>query len=422
MALLILPMPAVNWYPIQYNDLMALTIGMDLLAASLSVIRSPLGRTSLLLLTAVGIAVAWGREAAWNMPPRIRWQVGWWAALTVLFSSLLNWGILALLPRLGLSFGALGIGQFGLNLLTILVLLAAAAAHKIPSRRGWVASTPASLKKIMLAAWLVQAFIYILAVYSLYFAPFNLQTTHLAVPAPHLLLNRPLRILQISDLHIERLTPREEKALVQVQELQPDLIVLTGDYLNLDYLEDPLSLAEARRFLSQLHAPYGTFAVSGTVDSPRLMDLLFTGIPITVLHDQIHTIALPGENLHLVGVSFADPTRDGQVLTNLVEQVPNQDFSLLLYHTPDLAETAAALGIDLYLAGHTHGGQVRLPLYGAVVTFSSYGKRFEAGAYTLDHTQLYVSRGLGMEGFGMPRIRFLCPPELVLVEIGNPKP
>jgi predicted MPP superfamily phosphohydrolase len=78
---------------------------------------------------------------------------------------------------------------------------------------------------------------------------------------------------------------------------------------------------------------------------------------------------------------------------------------------------AARAGVDLFLAGHTHGGQIRLPLIGAVVTSSIYWKRYEMGLYTQGHTWLYVSRGIGMEGLGAPRARFLCPPEIELFEL-----
>jgi hypothetical protein len=92
-----------------------------------------------------------------------------------------------------------------------------------------------------------------------------------------------------------------------------------------------------------------------------------------------------------------------------------------LYHSPDLAEAAAQAGVDLYLAGHTHGGQVRLPGWGALVTMSAYGKRFEAGQYRLGPTTLYVSRGIGLEGLRLPRVRFLCPPEIVSIQLSAPK-
>ena len=90
-------------------------------------------------------------------------------------------------------------------------------------------------------------------------------------------------------------------------------------------------------------------------------------------------------------------------------------FTVLLYHSPDLFPPAAELGIDLHLAGHTHGGQLRLPLFGAIVTSSAFWKRYEAGLYRRDGATLYVSRGIGVEGKGAPRARFLAPPEVVLV-------
>jgi hypothetical protein len=80
---------------------------------------------------------------------------------------------------------------------------------------------------------------------------------------------------------------------------------------------------------------------------------------------------------------------------------------------PEVSE----LGVDLYLCGHTHGGQVRLPLYGAMLTSSQLGKRYEMGHYQQGRTNLYVSRGVGLEGLGAPRIRFLSPPEITLVTL-----
>ena len=93
-----------------------------------------------------------------------------------------------------------------------------------------------------------------------------------------------------------------------------------------------------------------------------------------------------------------------------------EGFNLLLYHSPDLAPNASRNGIDLQLSGHTHGGQVRLPVIGALYTGSLYGKRFEAGRYLVNGMTLYTSRGLGMEGAIAPRVRLLCRPEIILWE------
>jgi predicted MPP superfamily phosphohydrolase len=96
-------------------------------------------------------------------------------------------------------------------------------------------------------------------------------------------------------------------------------------------------------------------------------------------------------------------------------------LTVLLYHSPDLVQEAAAHKIDLYLGGHTHGGQLRLPFYGAIVTMSKYGKRYEAGLFQEGATKMYISRGIGFEGLGLPRARFLCLPEIVNVELTGTK-
>jgi predicted MPP superfamily phosphohydrolase len=105
------------------------------------------------------------------------------------------------------------------------------------------------------------------------------------------------------------------------------------------------------------------------------------------------------------------------MVRRLPASFPDDPYRLLLFHTPDQIEVAAQSGIDLYLAGHTHGGQVRIPIYGAVITASVYYKKYEAGLYQVGNTTLYVSRGIGMEGDIAPRVRFLAPPEVVVIDL-----
>ena len=167
-----------------------------------------------------------------------------------------------------------------------------------------------------------------------------------------------------------------------------------------------------------MSAPYGVYAVSGTVDTPKVLKDLFSDLEIVLLRDQVHRLTFEGGEFYLMGVSNLRRSRDKAAFQRLMAQMPEDAYTILLYHTPDLAEEAAEAGVDLYLAGHTHGGQVRLPLYGALVTFSVYGKKFESGLYEINQTRLYVSRGLGMEGLNLPRVRFLCPPEIVLINLG----
>ena len=330
----------------------------------------------------------------------------------LLLCSLLDWGLIGALPLLGLSYGPVWPGVFLFGIVRILLLLITALVLKMPlSRVGRLLTVVATV--------LFQVGVFALAYDSFYIEPFRLTVTRLPIHAPAFLPGRDLRILQISDLHVERITQREQEVLVQAESLQPDIIVLTGDYINASYLDDPLSLQETRQILSQFHAPYGVFAVNGNTDNPYFMLSLFQGIKnIQVLNDEVFPLQLPGGILYLVGETYRVGS-NLNTLPNLLASLPPHAYSILLYHTSDLIRTVASKGVDLYLSGHTHGGQFRLPFYGAIFTGAYYGKKYEMGKYTLGPTTLYVSRGLGMAGGLLPRARFLCPPELVLVELGK---
>jgi predicted MPP superfamily phosphohydrolase len=358
----------------------------------------------------IGVLLVWlGHRIRPDLKPT-------WRAIEIsgLFCFLADWGLLAALPILQRSFG-----QVGPSLLLI-------------SGLRWVFFTPAFFllqrKPLKLYAIIllvvvvfVQAALFAFELDGFYIEPFRLTETELPVRAPAFLPDRPLRILQISDLHVERITQRERAMLVQAEILKPDIIVLTGDYTNSSYTNDPLTLHETRQVLSQLRAPDGIYAVNGNVDGPSTMSALFDGLAnIRVLNNEVLPLPLPGGTIYFIGVTMSDSNGlDDQVLHTMVDSLPTNSYSILLYHTSELIETAASKNVNLYLSGHTHGGQVRLPFYGAIFTDTYYGKKYEMGEYTVGATTLYVSRGIGMGGGLLPRIRFLCPPEMVLLELGK---
>jgi predicted MPP superfamily phosphohydrolase len=113
----------------------------------------------------------------------------------------------------------------------------------------------------------------------------------------------------------------------------------------------------------------------------------------------------------LCGAPYDEPERIAECL-----RANPEGFRLVAYHTPDLVEELAPLEPDLYLAGHTHGGQVRMPFYGALLTMSRFDKKYEMGLHTVGGTSLFVSRGIGFEP-RMPRIRFLCRPEIAVIDV-----
>jgi uncharacterized protein len=232
----------------------------------------------------------------------------------------------------------------------------------------------------------------------------------------------PLRIVQLSDIHMEQiLTHRDRDAIRLVDDLKPDLILLTGDYLSIEESENPRSLANLRDMIGQLHAKYGIYAVWGNTDPHAVRGRWFDGLGVIVLQDEITSLHINGQTVRLLGLDKRYPfSRDQDAFARMITQVPNDGVNILLYHTPDLMPEAAASGkIDLYLAGHTHGGQIRLPFYGAIFTSSLYYKKYEAGFYHEGRTTLYVNRGLGLEGGPAPRIRFLCPPEVASISLGR---
>ncbi|MCS7283882.1 MAG: metallophosphoesterase [Anaerolineae bacterium] len=264
-------------------------------------------------------------------------------------------------------------------------------------------------------------------VYATWVEPFRLTVTPLEIPSPKLQSGEPLRILHLSDIHFEGWTPREHHLLETARALSPDLIFLTGDYLNLSSVDNDTAREGARDLLTQLASIAPTYAVIGSppVDRPDIVPAIFAGLPIAWLIDEIADVEIKGHHLRLIGVRCtADHRRDGERLRRLWDETKSGEglaFRILLYHSPDLFPLAAELGIDLHLAGHTHGGQLRLPLFGAIFTSSAFWKRYEAGLYKGGESILYVSRGIGVEGKGAPRARFLAPPEIVLVTLRTEK-
>jgi len=179
-----------------------------------------------------------------------------------------------------------------------------------------------------------------------------------------------------------------------VSDLEPDIIVLTGDYLCPSHLSDPVSARHFRQFVSQLYAPYGIYAVRGSAE-PHLfqMEDLFGGTGVVWLEQETVVVAVGGQRLTLVGVACSHEQEvDVGRLQATMQGVPRNAFALLLFHSPDLILEAAGHSIDLYLGGHTHGGLIRVPFFGAIFAGSMYGRRYASGLFHEGSTAMYVSR------------------------------
>lgn len=224
-------------------------------------------------------------------------------------------------------------------------------------------------------------------------------------------IQAPLKVVQLSDLHYGPfLRQGSVSAWVEAARLElPDVILITGDFIDRFAEEEITPLVSA---LSQLSAPLGVWGVWGNHDHFRFRPItkllrLLQEAGVTILNNR--GVALR-EDFYLAGV---DDFRTGYPdLAAALRGRPAGATCLLMSHNPDMLPLIPA-AVDLVLCGHTHGGQINLPLIGAPVTSSRYGQRFRAG-WVEAPARAYVSRGLGVS---MLPLRLNCPPELAVFEL-----
>jgi predicted MPP superfamily phosphohydrolase len=339
------------------------------------------------------------------------------AATIYLGFALIDWLLLSWLPQAGCSFGPVGPQLF---VLTVPRLLVAIVIGGLAWLFGWN-QAPLVLLSALTLLQLAGTAIYL---WGGLIEPFALSMTERTIQSAPWPAGQPaIRLLHLSDLHVERLTRREAYLLQLTEQARPDLIVITGDFLNLSYVDEPVARAEVRKLLVQLDAPYGVYATLGSppVDRRPTTPSLFEGTKIRLLRDEVAVLDFgDGRKLSLIGIDCDhNLDADAEVFRGLVKHAPSDSLPVLLYHSPELMPQVQDYPVELYLCGHTHGGQVRLPLYGAVITSSALGKRYEMGPYVENGTTLYISRGIGLEGLSAPRLRLLCPPEIILFSLSG---
>jgi predicted MPP superfamily phosphohydrolase len=234
-------------------------------------------------------------------------------------------------------------------------------------------------------------------------------TTQIRV-SPAVLGRERVRIVHLSDLHLSRIGRLERRMIELVNEAQPDLIVITGDFCG-----NPDSSEAVHDVLRQLHARYGTFGVTGNNDWKQVITReSLEECGVRLLQDETAAIEMNGRRLRLAGQNV----RSKAPLRDILGAGGSDVYTVYLHHFPDVADELSRLApgqrVDLFLCGHTHGGQVCLPFWGAVVTESKFHKRFERGLYQVHGIPMYVNRGIGVTG--VP-IRILARPEVAMIEL-----
>jgi predicted MPP superfamily phosphohydrolase len=245
--------------------------------------------------------------------------------------------------------------------------------------------------------------------YGFLYGRHELEVTRAALPIPALPAGlHGLRIGLLTDIHRSRWVSHEDvsRAVSRLMTERPDLIVLGGDYVTWGDRRYVTASADA---LAPLSAPHGIFGILGNHDDDRDMPAALARNGVQMLRDARTRVIIRGEALDLIGVRFWTK-RQSDIAALVRGSAP---ASILLAHDPRRLAEAAALNLPLVLAGHTHGGQVVLPIIGPVAA-----RKFPviAGLGQRGSTTMFVSRGIGT--VYVP-VRVNCPPEVAVLTLKN---
>jgi len=225
------------------------------------------------------------------------------------------------------------------------------------------------------------------------------------------------RLLHLSDLHLLQFGTVPNQLLRVLPTLHADLAVFTGDYKRHTFTDDAPIPGWMGRLRAACRTRHGAIAVLGNKDNAG-MKQTFAPYGIDLLINEHTTIERDGpagpQRLHVLGVDAHSPVKEPDRAARILDRFPNDGFRILLSHTPDYVRLAAGLGIELVLAGDTHGGQILLPVLGALKVKSKLGRRYCRGVIREGATTLHISSGCGTANVPF---RFRCPPEVTLITL-----
>ncbi|MFN7149142.1 MAG: metallophosphoesterase [Microthrixaceae bacterium] len=308
---------------------------------------------------------------------------------------------------------AQGLDMFGLIHLAyvfavVAVPLSGAGLLVLAARQGAAAAVVVAASLMLLPAPI--------GIYATHIAPYLLHVDERRVPVPAARDgDDPVRIGVLADLQTSGVGDHERAAVRALMEARPDVIVLPGDLFQAD--DDTLRRKgpAARELLAQLQAPGGVYFVEGDVDRHDRLSMLLPP-NITRLEDEVVTVHLGDRTLHLGGTDLdhtspaADAVRDEL-------RASTGALTVLVSHRPDtVLGLPADAGVDLVVAGHTHGGQLALPRIGAPMTLSAVPRAVGSGGLHEVHgNPIYVSSGVGIERGQAPQFRFGVRPSIGLL-------
>jgi hypothetical protein len=304
---------------------------------------------------------------------------------------------------------------------------AAGHASSMPGAIGLDPPSPARRRFVEQAAVAVSALPFVAAAYGLLYERADMEVTHPRIALARLPKGfQGFRIVLLSDFHISPFMTADEirRCVTIANGLKADLVALTGDYV----ADDPAAQGEVVQALAGLRAPYGVFGCLGNheiyTETEDSITRLFAAAGIRILRQQRTPIESHGDVLNLIGVDYQQlrlsRDHDGHLVDRYLEGseklVMPDVVNILLSHNPNSFDRAAELGIDLTLAGHSHGGQLALSFINRGLALVRPETAYVSGWYEKRGSQLYVNRGIGTTG---PPIRLGARPEITVLELSQ---
>lgn len=219
------------------------------------------------------------------------------------------------------------------------------------------------------------------------------------------------RILHLSDFHIDSVSNHEENIIRKLIPLEFDIAIFTGDYRKNISGSFKNILVPMQKIANAMNPSFGRWAILGNHDS-YLMAEYEEEIGINLIVNETLELEKEGEKIYVTGTDDTYYYFSEQAIFALEKQL--EGFKIALVHTSELRDIAAENGYDLYLCGHTHGGQICLPNGKALLTHQYEGGEVIAGSWKYKSMKGYTNRGCGVSG--LP-VRFNCPPEITLITL-----
>lgn len=234
-----------------------------------------------------------------------------------------------------------------------------------------------------------------------------------------------IKIVHLSDIHYGQITNKQEldKVVKKINNIKPDIIVLTGDLLDKDINYNNQDIENIINSLNSMNASIAKFIISGNHDLVKLDNYtkILEKINFTNLDDNYQIIYnKSSEPILISGISTMDNKKNidekvSEVNKILTNKDNNIKYNILLIHEPDVIKMFNYSSFNLILAGHSHGGQIRLPLFGPIIR-SKNAKKYYEEYYNLNNSKLFISSGIGTSHL---KFRFLNKPSINLYRLVN---